>query len=341
MTENERLPRLRLLRWVPIVVVLGLVIHFLLPRVGAIEGSLRTLRHMAPLPVALAVLAEVASYGANGLLLQSVIACVARERISWARAIAIEIGAGSVAIVAGGALGFTAAIFKWTRDGGVTRETAMLSSWLPSLFDSATLIVFALASAIELLLFHKLSRVTITALAAVVAVLSTVIVLAFAFLARTDWMAAAAARTTRLIRRVRPSFDERLLADAAERAGTAWQVLRHGGWLRPAASSFAILAFDLLSLGCVFLAAGERIHPTVLIAGYGVPMLLGRASFLPGGIAVVEVAMAALYTALGVPGDVAVVAVLVYRFLSFWLPALTGIPVALALQAKRTAPADE
>ena len=46
-------------------------------------------------------------------------------------------------------------------------------------------------------------------------------------------------------------------------------------------------------------------------------------------------AMAALYGGLGVPANVAVVAVLTYRLISFWLPAAVGIPVAIALQSRR------
>jgi uncharacterized protein (TIRG00374 family) len=74
---------------------------------------------------------------------------------------------------------------------------------------------------------------------------------------------------------------------------------------------------------------------SLLLAGYGVPILLGRASFLPGGIAVIEVAMAALYGGLGVPASTAVVAVLTYRLISFWLPTAIGIPIAITLQSRK------
>jgi uncharacterized protein (TIRG00374 family) len=333
LEQESPAPTLRILRWVPIVIVLGLVVHFVLPRLAAIEGALQTARTMRPWAIALAVLAEFISYLANGSVLQSVIA-VARERISLRRATAIELAAGSVSIVAAGALGFGAAILRWTRRGGVSRDAAMLASWLPSIFDAAALIVFALLSAIELLLAHQLSRTTMTALAIVVTLLSAVIVAGFVFLARNDWMVALARRLTKLMKKVRPSADDRILLDAADRAGNAWQSLKHGGWMRPAISSFGVLAFDLLCLDCVFLAAGQHVHLPLLIAGYGVPILLGRASLLPGGIAVIEVAMAALYSGLGVPPNIAVVAVLVYRLISFWLPAVIGIPIAIALQSK-------
>ena len=73
----------------------------------------------------------------------------------------------------------------------------------------------------------------------------------------------------------------------------------------------------------------------MILAGYGVPLLLGRASFIPGGIAVTEVAMAAVLSGLGIPAAGAVVAVLVYRLISFWIPALIGIPIAVTLQATK------
>jgi uncharacterized protein (TIRG00374 family) len=240
-----------------------------------------------------------------------------------------------VAIVAAGALGFGTAIFKWTRNGGVSRDSAMLASWLPSIFDSMTLIVFALLSAVELLALHQLSRATVIALVTVVTVLSGVIVTVFVLLARNDWLLAAAHFVTRVLSRMPMFGDNTLLIDAAERASTVWSSLRGTGWIRPAMSSVCVVTFDLLCLHFVFVAAGQHLHLSVLIAGYGVPLLLGRASFLPGGIAVIEVAMSALYGGLGVPANAAIVSVLVYRLISFWLPAVSGIPVAIALQSRK------
>ena len=67
----------------------------------------------------------------------------------------------------------------------------------------------------------------------------------------------------------------------------------------------------------------------------GVPILLGRASFIPGVVAVVEVAMAALFAGLGVPPNGAVVGVLTYLG-SFRLAASGDrIPIAITLQARQ------
>ncbi len=308
---------LHILRVVPVVVVLGLLVHFLLPRLDTIENSVRTLRTMAPWAIGLALITEALSYLANGALLQTVIG-LAGEQMPFRRAAAIEIGAATVSLVAAGALGFGAAIYRWTRAGGVSADAAMLASWLPSVFDSAALIVFALMGAVELLLLHHLSHTTVIALVIVVCVLALIIAGAIALLARNDWLVAIAVRASRLINRIRPSFNESVVNDSAERAAHAWRTMHHGGWLRPACCSLLVLTFDLLCLRYAFLASGQHLHLTLLLAGYGVPLLLGRSSFVPGGIAVVEVAMAALFGGLGVAASVAVVVVLTYRLISFW-----------------------
>ena len=333
-STNQRPLQLRALRAVPIVLILGLLVHLLLPRLDTIADSLETLRSMAPWAVVMAILMESLSYAANGALLQSIVG-ITDNRISLGRAIAIEIGAGTVALVAAGALGFGAAVYKWTHDSGVSTEAATLAGWLPSMFDAASMVLFALLSGIELLLFHRLSGLTVIALAIVVSALTLVIAGAVVLMVRNDWMMAAVSWGSRLMKKFRRGWDDSGLIRAAESATDAWQQLRSGGWIRPACCSLMVLTFDLLCLRYAFLAARHPLHISLLLAGYGVPILLGRASFLPGGIAVIEVAMAALFTGLGVPANVAVVAVLTYRLLSFWLPSLIGIPVAVLLHAHR------
>jgi len=58
------------------------------------------------------------------------------------------------------------------------------------------------------------------------------------------------------------------------------------------------------------------------------------AFLIPGRVGVVESTMAALYTGLGVPGQIAIVVILSYRMFSFWIPTLIGFPIAFYLQRK-------
>jgi uncharacterized protein (TIRG00374 family) len=97
--------------------------------------------------------------------------------------------------------------------------------------------------------------------------------------------------------------------------------------------AFLNTTFDMLTLYLIFIAARNPVSPGVLLTGYGLPLLMGRMAFmLPGGVGVVESAMAALYTSLGVPYSVAVVVVLTYRLISFWLPLALGFPLILILE---------
>jgi uncharacterized membrane protein YbhN (UPF0104 family) len=111
-----------------------------------------------------------------------------------------------------------------------------------------------------------------------------------------------------------------------------WDRMGDGGWRGPALGAAINTVFDMLTLYLVFMAAGHPVSPAVLLAGYGLPLLLGKAPLLPGGVGIVESTMAALYTGLGVPSAIAVVVVLIYRFFSFWLPSLVGFPLIPVLQ---------
>src|SRR5438874_10674149 len=239
--QEPRPVRLQLLRLLPVLIVLGLLVHFVLPRIESVESSIDMMRHLAPWAIAMALIFETLSYIANGALLQSVVT-LGGGHIRLMRAIAVELGAGSVALVAAGSLGFGAAIYRWTRET-VPRETAMLASWLPSVFDSLTLVVFALIGAVELLLKHQLSKTTEIALAIVITALGGAVATVIALLAREDWMNAVVLRATRLIRRIKPSADESLLVDVAEHASQAWSTMRNGGFFRPAISSLLFLTF--------------------------------------------------------------------------------------------------
>jgi glycosyltransferase 2 family protein len=91
----------------------------------------------------------------------------------------------------------------------------------------------------------------------------------------------------------------------------------------------------VLGLWWLFVAARQPLPLGILLAGYGLPDLLSRiAFFLPGGLGVIEGGMIGLYAALGVPTTRAVLVVLAFRGLSFWLPTLLGFPVAAQLERK-------
>ena len=43
----------------------------------------------------------------------------------------------------------------------------------------------------------------------------------------------------------------------------------------------------MLTLYLIFFAAGYPVSPAILLTGYGLPLLLGKAPLLPGGVGIV------------------------------------------------------
>jgi uncharacterized protein (TIRG00374 family) len=94
----------------------------------------------------------------------------------------------------------------------------------------------------------------------------------------------------------------------------------------------AYWGFDIAVLGVSFHAFGTVVPVAVLIVGYFLGTL-GSLLPLPGGIGGVEGGMIGAYVAFGIPARSAVIAVLAYRAISFWLPTLPGILGYLALRS--------
>jgi len=95
---------------------------------------------------------------------------------------------------------------------------------------------------------------------------------------------------------------------------------------------------DVLCFYFVFASFSYKISFGVLIFGYGLATLAGMASFIPGGLGVTEGSMALLYSSLGVPGSLALIAILVFRFFSFWIWIPIGFYSYLTLRKNEALP---
>jgi uncharacterized protein (TIRG00374 family) len=94
----------------------------------------------------------------------------------------------------------------------------------------------------------------------------------------------------------------------------------------------AYWGFDIAVLGVCFHAFGTVVPVAVLVVGYFLGTL-GSLLPLPGGIGGVEGGMIGAFVAFGTPASSAVIAVLAYRAISFWLPTLPGIAGYIALRS--------
>jgi uncharacterized protein (TIRG00374 family) len=326
-------PPVRVLgRYLIPLVVIGLAVHLLLPQIASLEKSWSVIQQMAFWAVGLAVLAQIASYLGSGFLLQKVIA-VSKQEIPLLRSTLIVLGSASISLVAGGMVGGSAAMFRWVNQKKGNPTGALLATLFPSLFNDLTLVFVSIAGLVYLIILHDLSKAQLVSFLVVLLFLIAIIgvvLIAVRFRARATsfaiWMA------KRLARLRRKKYDPEPTILSMNNLFASWDDLRSGGWLTPAFGALLNVGFDMLTLYFLFIAAGHEVSPGILLAGYGLPLFLGKMAFiLPGGVGVVEGTMAALYASLSVPNPITVVVILGYRLLSFWIPTLIGFPIAAYL----------
>lgn len=323
---------MRPLRYLPTLILLGLAVHLLLPQITALEHSVKVIEQMALWAVGLALLAQALRYVGLGYLLHAA-AGIVRDRLPLLRAVLISIAASDIGLVAGGAVGNAAGIYRWSRGSGVSKEGALLAGTLPSLFNNLLLALIAIAGLTHLLVAHDLSSLQAIAFTVILLLLAgTIGGLVWGMKHRTALTGQVDRVRARWARLRRKPYDPDQTQETMGRLYTTWDALKAGGWRGPLLGAALNIGFDMLTLYLIFVAASHAVSPGVLLAGYGLPLLLGKVGFLPGGVGIVEGTMAALYDGLGVPDPVTVVVILAYRAISFWLPTLVGFPLIPYLQ---------
>jgi uncharacterized protein (TIRG00374 family) len=319
------------------LVVLGIAFYLILPQITALENSLQVIKSMSWWAVGLAFIAQVLSYLGSGYLLQCILA-IARQKVSlWLNTL-IVLGSYSIGMVAGGLIGSSAAIYRWTSGGKGSVEGATLASVFLPQFNTIILLLLSIFGLVHLILVHSLTQAQLIGFGATILIL-VLIIGGAALVARfrnqaTKVIIGLSSRVTRLQRK---PFDPNTTRQQANNLFNTWDALWKAAWHRPLIGAFLNAAFDMLTLYFMFVAAGVYVSLGVLLAGYGLPLLLGKVAFiLPGGVGVVESSMAVLYHGLGVPPATTVVVVLGYRLISFWIPSLAGFPIAAYLQRSQS-----
>jgi uncharacterized membrane protein YbhN (UPF0104 family) len=109
--------------------------------------------------------------------------------------------------------------------------------------------------------------------------------------------------------------DHRLMARAAR-----WSA---ANWLLDAAALWVFLA-----------AFGYRIEPVGLLVALGVANVLAALPITPGGLGIVEGALVPMLVVVGAPQEVALLGVLSWRLVNFWLPLPIAAMTYLSLRSR-------
>ncbi len=143
-------------------------------------------------------------------------------------------------------------------------------------------------------------------------------------------------------RHVKPGIDPENVAETSRRlALLARSALTGRAFLASSAFASADLLLDLLSLDLVFLALRYQPGFGPLAVAYAAANIASAIPVTPGGLGVIEVTMVAITVGFGAPRPTAVLAVLGYRIVNYWLPLIPGAIAYLRLRLRRGAGRDQ
>lgn len=332
-TPTEARRRLRIPRWLltaASVILLVLIIWFVLvPQFYGAEGALDSLRHLPLSLVVIAVTAEFASMAANSMLTMAVLG---RDRPSFFTLLRIDLvslGLSHVVPAGGGATG-AAARFRLLVLAGTRPASALVAATIQTTGSNVVLgVIFTIGVALSLSHFPG----NASYLTAAVAALALLLLTGFGIwlLTRHTELAVRLARVVgRRLPFVAEDAAESFVRSMAGRIRTlATEPRRMAVVVLLAAAAWLL---DAAALGMLLVAFGHPMAIGPLLTVYGVGGILALLPLTPGGLGIVEGVMIPALVAFGSPHAAALLGVVGWRLLQFWLPIPLAAVAYLSLQ---------
>ena len=332
--RGRRRPAVRWIAHGVLLVALAVGIFGLLPRLGGLTRDAAGLRHARPAFLAAAIVAQAVSLGCYAQLYRRVLAALgARIRFRLAADVTLATFFVSHLTPFGSATG-TVVNASTLETEGIAATTTGEAIALTSLTSTIALIVLfgtGLAATAGRHVSHQYLVIAGIALFLVVAALAAVLAVGAhpAVAERAGRWAASVAR------HVRPGIDPEKAAETSRRlASLARSALTGKAFLASFGFASGDLLFDLLSLDLVFLALRYQPGFGPLAVAYAAANIASAIPVTPGGLGVIEVTLVAITVGFGAPRATAVLAVLGYRIVNYWLPLVPGAIAYIRLRLR-------
>ncbi len=212
-------------------------------------------------------------------------------------------------------LGGTAAVVRSLMRRGVGRPVAIAAMFVDLITHYAAFAALFAVAMLVLFLHHDLSPAVLS-LSALFALAALGIPSAAVALHRGKprWLVRAAGRFR---------WSRSFLASLEE---ASHPVLRSPRALAQAfALNASVFLLDTATLHILLTAVGVSAHASTSLAAFMLASAAGTLTILPGGLGTFEGVAVAVLNVLGVPLEAALLATLLFRGLSFWLPMVPGI----------------
>ena len=326
------------MRWIvhgALFVALAAGIFGVLPRLGGLTHEAAGLRHARPAFLIAAIVAQAASLACYALLYRQVLAALgARVRFRLTADVTLASFFVSHLTPFGSATGTVVNVSTLEAEG-VDAATTGEAIGLTSLLSTVALIaLFGIGFVATAGRHVSHTYLTLAGIAffLVAAVLGAVLGLG----AHPEIAGRAGRWAASVARHVKPDIDPEKVAETSSRlASLARSALTGRAFLASAAFASADLLLDLFSLDLVFLALRYQPGFGPLAVAYAAANIASAIPLTPGGLGVVEVTMVAVTVGFGAPRPTAVLAVLGYRIVNYWLPLVPGGIAYLRLRLQR------
>jgi uncharacterized protein (TIRG00374 family) len=323
------------MRWIVrgvLLVALAAGVFGLLPRLGGLTHDAAGLRHARPVFVVAAIVAQAVSLACYALLYRRVLASLgARLRFRVAANVTLASFLVSHVTPFGSATG-TLLNVSTLQEEGIAASTTGEAIGLTSLVSTVALIALFGAGLLATAGRHISAgylRIAAIALFLVLLVLATALLVG----AHPGIAERAARRAAGWARHIRRSIDPDNVAQASGRlVRLARSALTGRAFAESYGFASADLLFDLLSLDLMFLAFRYQPGFGPLAVAYAAANIASAIPVTPGGLGVIEVTLVAITVGFGAPRATAVLAVLGYRVVNYWLPLLPGAAAYLRLR---------
>jgi uncharacterized protein (TIRG00374 family) len=315
-----------------LLVALAVGVFGLLPRLGGLRHDAAGLRHARPAFVAAAIVAQAVSLACYALLYRRVLASLgARLRFRLAAEVTLSTFLISHVTPFGSATGTLLNVSTLEAEG-IAASTTGEAIGLTSLVSTVALIALFGTGLVATAGRHvSATYLRIAGIALVLVVL--VLAIAFGVGAHPGIAERAVRRAAGWARHVRPSIDPEKAAQTSKRLVVlARSALTGRAFLQSYGFASEDLLFDLLSLDLMFLAFRYQPGFGPLAVAYGAANIASAIPITPGGLGVIEVTLVAITVGFGAPRATAVIAVLGYRVVNYWLPLLPGAAAYLRLR---------
>jgi uncharacterized protein (TIRG00374 family) len=331
--QSARATRRKIIGRVGFLVIMLVALYFVLPGLLATFDALPRLRDVSPPWFVVVLVLESASFASLWQLQR-----IALRTDDWFAIAASHTAANAVGrAVPGGVAAGGALQLKMLHQAGFDIPTATAALTATGMLSTG--ILFALpVLALPMLPFVAINEQLIEG--AVLAIVMFFVLLAFATLMiRSD---RAIAFVGRVVGWIATRFHVGDGAGLGQRVVESRDVVRNAlrdSWRRAVPAAAANQMLDYLALEASLLAVGADIDPLLVLLAFVAAATLSMIPITPGGLGFVEAGLTGVLTLAGATPDQAVLATLLYRLFSYWLPIPVGFGASIWFSRRyRTAP---